>query len=188
VRFYAENLFFFVQRIGKRFELTLVWQSVAMIVAQLILLDICIRMRKLTEIHKRKHIYCIILFFLFCFISYTLFDICFFLLSIAWSLSSFWNWEDLSDYLLFLAGFTLFIGFLSLLFISQQWFVELLGSLALGTEALLGIPQAYNNWKNRSTVGLRFNIDLFQHCFKQLSSQNEHFQVDFQLNSSLFDR
>jgi uncharacterized protein with PQ loop repeat len=120
------RLFFWI---GKRFELTLMWQSVVMIVAQLMLLDICIRTRKLNEIHKRKHI-------------------------TAWAISTFWNWEDFSDYLLFLGGFTLAVGFLSLLFISQRWFVELLGSLALGIEAFLGVPQAYNNWKNQSTAGL----------------------------------
>jgi hypothetical protein len=109
-----------------------------------------------------------ILLFHFSFTSFALFYILSFFVSTAWSFSSFWNWEDLSDYLLFLAGFTLFIGLLSLLFISQQWFVELLGSLALGTEALLGIPQAYNNWKNHSTVGLRFKIYHSQLRFNQL--------------------
>jgi hypothetical protein len=84
-----------------------------------------------------------------------------------WDLSAFWNWEDLVDYLFFLGGFSTIIGLLSLLFMSKQWFVELLGFLALGIEALLGVPQAYNNWKHQSTFGLRFSFKNF--TFSQIT-------------------
>ncbi|MBP5977786.1 PQ-loop repeat-containing protein [Brasilonema sp. CT11] len=47
------------------------------------------------------------------------------------------------------------MAFLTLLLLFQNWFTELLGFLALGIESVLGVPQLYQNYKKKSTEGLR---------------------------------
>ena len=42
------------------------------------------------------------------------------------------------------------------MFIHQDWFVELMGVLALGIESMLGLPQLIRNYQKKSTEGLRY--------------------------------
>ncbi|CAG8468313.1 8398_t:CDS:2, partial [Diversispora eburnea] len=46
-----------------------------------------------------------------------------------------------------------FLGLLTFFLIDQQWLVETLGILALGTEATLPIPQAWQNFQFKSVSG-----------------------------------
>lgn len=115
--------------IGARFETALLLQSVAMIFAQFVMLEICVRFGN----NGRSK-------------GATITDL---------NLSHFWNWTDLFSYVAFIALFTLFIGTLSLFLIPVGTvYVELLGFFALAIEACLGLPQVYKNYTNQSVQGL----------------------------------
>eukprot|EP00695_Tsukubamonas_globosa_P003108 TRINITY_DN474_c0_g1_i1.p1 TRINITY_DN474_c0_g1~~TRINITY_DN474_c0_g1_i1.p1 ORF type:complete len:229 (+),score=77.95 TRINITY_DN474_c0_g1_i1:68-754(+) len=112
---------------GKQFETALLIQSIVMIAAQLVLLELCTRYpqrgtrgHKLTEFNMRH----------------------------------FWQWEDFASYVTFLAAFVSGLLTLSTLFISQPWYVEFLGYAALLIESTLGIPQWVKNQMTKSTAGL----------------------------------
>lgn len=47
-------------------------------------------------------------------------------------------------------------GYATYLFLNFPTFVELIGFLAVFTEAMLGVPQFYRNHVNQSTVGMRY--------------------------------
>lgn len=114
---------------GKRFETALLLQSIAMVFAQFIMLQVCV---KYTTNKDRK--------------SSTITDLDF---------SQFWNWTDLFSYIAFTALFTLTVGTVSLFLIpTSAFYVELLGFFALATEAVLGLPQVVKNYKNQSVAGL----------------------------------
>jgi len=51
--------------------------------------------------------------------------------------------------------FTLLASVVTFTFIGSAYYVELLGLLALMTEAMLGVPQFYRNYRNQSTEGMR---------------------------------
>lgn len=53
---------------------------------------------------------------------------------------------------------TLSILIPSLFLMDSEWYVELLGFLALGIEACLGVPQLYQNLKKKSTAGLSYEL------------------------------
>lgn len=55
-----------------------------------------------------------------------------------------------------LIAFTLLVAIFSFALINQGWFVALLGYLALGTEAVMAVPQLLANHRNRSVYGLRY--------------------------------
>uniref|UniRef100_A0A4W5M1J9 Si:dkey-246g23.2 n=1 Tax=Hucho hucho TaxID=62062 RepID=A0A4W5M1J9_9TELE len=67
----------------------------------------------------------------------------------------FWSWDSFEDYLIFLLAFTLPCAFTTLLLLDSSLFVESLGSLAVLTEAMLGLPQLLQNQRNHSTTGMR---------------------------------
>lgn len=62
-----------------------------------------------------------------------------------------------------IGGFSVIVALVSILFKDYSLYVELLGFLALGIEATLGVPQAWRNYKNKSTKGLRFVIMIVTH-------------------------
>ena len=67
----------------------------------------------------------------------------------------FWKWTDFREYLIFTGLFSL-VGFIvTLLLINVSVFVELLGFASLFTEAMLGLPQFWRNYKHKSTEGMR---------------------------------
>ncbi|KAL9657981.1 hypothetical protein ABK040_016631 [Willaertia magna] len=112
----------------KRFEDTLLYQSIVMIICQFLMLWICSRYPKSNE-------------------SGTLFSK---------PIESFWNWIDFESYCFAMLFFTLFMTLLSFvcppIFGSYQY-SEMIGGIALFTEALLGIPQVIKNFKH-GTEGL----------------------------------
>ncbi|KAG2218872.1 hypothetical protein INT45_003939 [Circinella minor] len=143
--------------LGKRFDETLLVQSVAMILAQLVLLEIVVRFRhdpspltlysdlrdsfstdgtedddELVEDdglsgHERSRP--------------------------RRFLSSIWSWGHYLDYVNFLLGFTTFIAVLYLLLGGYSTFVETLGFLSLGIESTLPVPQCLSNFRRKSTHG-----------------------------------
>jgi len=129
---------------GKRFEYSLLLQSIVMIMAQLLLLELIVKIKKnqyITSTSKRIQI--------------PIIDSSY--------ISNFWNWDNFEDYLsflIFLIGIlTIFTIFNGVYFHSMLLF-EFIGSLSLIVESTLGMPQLYRNWVNKSAKGLRFELIL----------------------------
>lgn len=62
------------------------------------------------------------------------------------------------DYLQCVLAFTLLVTYVTYLLLDSVLFVESLGFLAVFTEAMLGTPQLYCNYQNKSTEGMRLVI------------------------------
>lgn len=116
--------------LGNRFELALLLQSLFMIVAQLVLLYICILYRPKTS---PEH------------------------LGLSSRPLSFWQWQNYTQYIEFLAGFILCLSILFLIFGRWWIFVNVLGFVALGLESTLPIPQLISNYKQKSLYGFRMS-------------------------------
>jgi len=119
------RLFFWI---GKRFELVLVYQSIVMLVVQLAMLEVCTRVRSSRSKQKPK--------------LFTDFD---------WR--HFWNWDDIASYILCMLVISVVVGVVSMFLMWSEWYVELLGFLALLIEATLGFPQLIRNHQ-KGTQGL----------------------------------
>eukprot|EP00741_Cyanophora_paradoxa_P011747 tig00020563_g11351.t1 len=115
---------------GKRFEMTLVYQSIVMIIMQLALVELVVRCRRARGPAAEK--------------------------AVIWDMkfSNFWAWDDFTSYVAFLVFVVMILALLSAIFISFEWFYEGLGFIALGTESMLALPQFLRNYRNKSTAGL----------------------------------
>jgi len=67
---------------------------------------------------------------------------------------SFWAWDDWASYVQFEVLLVMALLLLQAAFGRMPWFVQVQGALALGIEALLPLPQAMRNYRNKSTHGL----------------------------------
>jgi hypothetical protein len=117
--------------IGNHYEIPLLLQSVAMITVQIVLLELCIHVRSTTShaAQERRSYF-----------------------------RDFWNWENYSDYIEFIAQFILANTILTLFmvfYVQSQWYIDFLGYIALLIEATLGIPQLIQNYQLQSTKGFR---------------------------------
>ncbi|XP_019934010.2 solute carrier family 66 member 2 [Paralichthys olivaceus] len=122
--------------IGKQFELTLLLQSVVMILAMFAMLHLCCMVHNTNRVSTKQH---------------RLTDLDF---------RYFWKWSAFEDYLLFCFGFTVLCAVVTLLLLDSPVFVEALGSLAVMFEAMLGLPQLLQNFHNRSTKGMSVKMVL----------------------------
>ncbi|XP_047239751.1 solute carrier family 66 member 2 [Girardinichthys multiradiatus] len=122
--------------IGKQFELTLLLQSVVMILTMLAMLHLCCTVHSTNRVSTKQH---------------RLTDL---------ELHYFWKWSAFEDYLLFCFGFTVVSAVVTLLLLDYIMFVETLGSLAVMFEAMLGIPQLLQNFHNSSTKGMSVKMVL----------------------------
>lgn len=68
----------------------------------------------------------------------------------------FWSWSRFLDYVQCVLAFTLVAAYITYLLLDSVLFVETLGFLAVFTEAMLGTPQLYCNYQNKSTEGMRY--------------------------------
>lgn len=75
-------------------------------------------------------------------------------------LNYFWHWSKFTDYVQCVLTFTGVTGYITYLWLDSSLFVETLGFLAVFTEAMLGVPQLYRNYQNRSTEGMRYGVCL----------------------------
>ncbi|XP_039619439.1 solute carrier family 66 member 2 [Polypterus senegalus] len=121
---------------GKQFEITLLLQSLVMILTMLAMLHLCCSVQTTSRIVTKQH-------------HFTDFD-----------LRYFWSWSHIEDYLLFCFSFTVLCAFITFLFLDSVLFVETLGSLAVLIEAMLGVPQLIQNFQNRSTQGMSIKMVL----------------------------
>lgn len=62
------------------------------------------------------------------------------------------------DYVECVFAFTLVAAYITYLLLDSAVFVETLGFLAVFTEAMLGTPQLYCNYQNKSTEGMRYTF------------------------------
>uniref|UniRef100_A0A8K9VB46 Solute carrier family 66 member 2 n=1 Tax=Oncorhynchus mykiss TaxID=8022 RepID=A0A8K9VB46_ONCMY len=123
-----------LSRFGRYFETPLLWQSIVMIATMLIMLNLCTNVRVATELQTKRR-------------SFTDFD---------WS--HFWSWSRFVDYLQCVVAFTLLAAYVTYLLLDSSVFVESLGFLAVFTEAMLGTPQLYCNYQNKSTEGMSIKM------------------------------
>uniref|UniRef100_A0A673H073 Solute carrier family 66 member 2 n=1 Tax=Sinocyclocheilus rhinocerous TaxID=307959 RepID=A0A673H073_9TELE len=126
------NILRILFRLGRYFETPLLWQSIIMIITMLIMLNLCTSVRMATELNTKRR-------------SFTDFD---------WNY--FWCWSRFVDYLQCVLVFTVLAAYMTYLLLDSVLFVESLGFLAVFTEAMLGTPQLYCNYRNKSTEGMRF--------------------------------
>ncbi|KAL4235203.1 PQ-loop repeat-containing protein 1 [Mactra antiquata] len=144
---------------GKHFETPLLLQSIIMTFTMLALTHLCVTVKHKVEIIKAKqhhltdssvpH--------------YKLSDLEF---------EQFWKWTDFSSYLQFTGLFTCFMGLLTYIFLTNWVYIETLGFLAVFAEAMLGAPQFYRNFTNKSTQGMSKKMvamwtcgDIFKTCY-----------------------
>ncbi|XP_063882214.1 solute carrier family 66 member 2-like isoform X3 [Scylla paramamosain] len=116
---------------GHWFELPLLFQSVIMNVAMMMLISLCVSIRKRGQlIHSKEHVF-------------TDFDY-----------DYFWEWTDMQSYVEFMLTFSTMGCLLMYLFIDSAVFVETAGFISVLTEALLAVPQFYKNFITKSTFGM----------------------------------
>lgn len=154
------RIFFWIMR---RFELTLLFQSVVMIVAQLTLLELIVRLNLKRRPHKQDEL------------NYDvtrgkLSDLAIqkgsslIRLGLGFDINRFWSWDYFGEYLAFLGTFILTVGILTILnqsLFHASWLTETIGFMALMLEATLAMPQLYRNYQNKSCEGLRYAIRRF---------------------------
>ncbi|XP_023710062.1 solute carrier family 66 member 2 isoform X2 [Cryptotermes secundus] len=120
---------------GKRYEIPLLIQSIVMNMTMLAMIHLCILVRSKNQIIRGRER------------RFTDFD-----------RRYFWAWTDFMSYVDFMLLFTIICSILMYLFIDHIPFVELVGFLAVFTEALLGVPQMLCNYQNKSTEGMSLKM------------------------------
>ncbi|KAI8390935.1 uncharacterized protein BYT42DRAFT_554932 [Radiomyces spectabilis] len=133
---------------GKRFDTTLLVQSIVMIIAQLVLLEAVIRYKPDFLIYRRASISSMS----------SESSIGSSLLSMAdrtrwWGRISLWGWPHYLDYINCLLAFTTLIGILYVFLHPYPVFIEVIGAISLGIESTLPLPQCLSNFTRRSTSG-----------------------------------
>lgn len=73
-------------------------------------------------------------------------------------LEDFWQWTDFLSYTLATMSFSVFCLCATGMFINQQWLPRILGSLSLGIEALLPVPQILTHYNRKSTAGFSYAL------------------------------
>ncbi|XP_037111335.1 solute carrier family 66 member 2 [Syngnathus acus] len=122
--------------IGKQFEFTLLLQSVVMILTMFAMLHLCCFVQNSNRVSTKQH---------------RLTDL---------DLHYFWKWNAFEDYLLFCFGLSVLCAVVTIILLDSAVFVEMLGSLAVMFEAMLGLPQLMQNFQNRSTKGMSVKMVL----------------------------
>ncbi|XP_072013362.1 solute carrier family 66 member 2-like isoform X2 [Amphiura filiformis] len=121
---------------GHPFELPLLLQSIIMIATMMAMLQLCTRVNILHDISTKKKRF------------------------VDFDRKHFWQWSHFVDYCFFMGTFSLVCGFITFLFSGNSIYVEALGFMAVFTEAMLGVPQFYRNYQNKSTHGMSVKMVL----------------------------
>ncbi|XP_066149811.1 solute carrier family 66 member 2 isoform X1 [Euwallacea fornicatus] len=150
---------------GKHFEYPLLMQSIIMTVTMFAMIHLCVQTRNKSELQQaRRRI----------FTASSQEVVRLKLLSakprppqriiIDFDAKNFWNWSDFQSYLDCMLVFTIIASLLMYLFIEYIIFVELIGFLAVFTEAMLGMPQLIKNYRSRSTEGMSLSMVVLWTC------------------------
>ena len=122
------NIFRIYFWIGKTFSTVLLFSSIVMVIMQTILLYYCVKFPH-DKVNDPKVDY---------------FDI-----------SMFWEWPLFLDYFYFFTFFLVILTIVSNAFgYENSIYIETLGFLSAAFEAILGIPQILENYKNKSIISL----------------------------------
>jgi len=124
---------------GKHFETPLLLQSVVMIGAMMVMLQLCVKTKYNTKdgpTHVTKHTF------------------------MELDPKYFWKWTRFVDYLQALLVFTIIFGYITYLLLDISAYVETLGFAAVFMEAMLGTPQWLKNYQNKSTQGMSLQMVL----------------------------
>ncbi|CAD1472005.1 unnamed protein product, partial [Heterotrigona itama] len=170
---------------GKHYEIPLLLQSICMIVTMFIMIKLCINVQSRNQVIKaRERVFSGIsncrgkTINIYSNVSlihntYTDFDANFF-----------WKWTDFQSYVDFMLLFATLIGVLTYLLVDIPIFVETIGLLAVLTEAMLGIPQFFRNFFNKSTNGMSIVMvamwtlgDAFKTCYFVIREAPIQFEV-----------
>ncbi|XP_038070419.1 solute carrier family 66 member 2-like [Patiria miniata] len=145
---------------GHPFELPLLAQSIIMLFTMMAMLHLCTKVNRIQEITIRKRRF------------------------IDFETKHFWNWTYFVDYVIFITVFSILGGVITYFLAGQSIFVEILGFLAVFVEAMLGMPQFYRNFQNKSTVGMSikmvccwFSGDIFKTIYFILKQAPAQFWV-----------
>ncbi|XP_043993945.1 solute carrier family 66 member 2 isoform X2 [Gambusia affinis] len=130
------NILRILFRLGRYYDDALLWQSIIMICTMLVMLNLCTNVRMAADLSTKRR-------------SFLDFD---------WTY--FWSWSRFVDYLQCVLAFTLVAAYTAYLLLDSVLFVETLGFLAVFTEAMLGTPQLYCNYQNKSTEGMSIKMVL----------------------------
>ncbi|XP_011554628.1 solute carrier family 66 member 2 isoform X3 [Plutella xylostella] len=126
---------------GKRYEIPLLIQSIVMNATMFVMIHLCVTVRKKNQIIRaRERIF-------------TDMD-----------RKYFWAWTDFQSYLDCMLVFSVVGAAITYLLIEFSPFVELIGFLAVFTEAMLGAPQIAKNLRNKSTEGMSLSMVVMWTC------------------------
>ncbi|CAG9784290.1 unnamed protein product [Diatraea saccharalis] len=168
---------------GKRYELPLLIQSIVMNVTMFVMIHLCVTVRKKNQIIRaRERIFTgaiFMLYILLCCVNgsdqpdetarwldqrtgittrekpHRFYDM---------ERKYFWAWTDFQSYLDCMLVFSVFGAAVTYLLIEFSPFVELIGFLAVFTEAMLGAPQIAKNHQNKSTEGMSVSMVVMWTC------------------------
>eukprot|EP00096_Caligus_rogercresseyi_P003528 TRINITY_DN1669_c0_g1_i2.p1 TRINITY_DN1669_c0_g1~~TRINITY_DN1669_c0_g1_i2.p1 ORF type:complete len:259 (+),score=65.85 TRINITY_DN1669_c0_g1_i2:202-978(+) len=126
---------------GRFYETPLLIQSILMNLTMLALIQLCVKINSKNQIIRRKE---------------RLFQ--------DFDSTYFWQWTDFQSYVECVLSFAACGSLLMFIFIDNVYFVETVGFFALFTEAMLGIPQFYRNFTNKSTYGMSLPMVLMWTC------------------------
>lgn len=126
---------------GKHYETPLLIQSILMNITMFALIHLCVGLNNKEQLEQRKE---------------RLFQ--------DFDSRYFWQWTDFQSYVEFIMSFVACGSLLMFLFVDNQVFVESVGFMAVFTEALLGTPQFYRNFINKSTYGMSLQMVLMWTC------------------------
>ncbi|XP_053401556.1 solute carrier family 66 member 2-like isoform X2 [Mercenaria mercenaria] len=146
---------------GKHFEMPLLLQSIIMTFTMLALTHLCVTVKHKSEIIKAKQH------------NFSDFE---------WE--HFWKWTSFESYIQFTLTFTGCMGLLTYIFLDNWVYVETIGFLAVFAEAMLGAPQFYRNFQNKSTKGMSKKMvamwtcgDVFKTCYFVLRQAPAQFWI-----------
>lgn len=150
---------------GRHFETPLLLQSILMNITMLELVRLCVQVNNnpeklLREPTKDERIF------------------------IDFNLKHFWQWTDFQSYVEAVMTFLAFGCVVMFFLLHVEPFVEAVGFMAVFTEALLGTPQFYKNFKNKSTLGMSVSMvlmwtsgDLFKTAYFVMRSSPVQFVI-----------
>ncbi|XP_052747098.1 solute carrier family 66 member 2 isoform X3 [Bicyclus anynana] len=126
---------------GKRYEIPLLIQSIVMNATMFAMIHLCVNVKKKNQIiRSRERIF-------------TDMD-----------RKYFWAWTDFQSYVDCMLVFSVLGAAITYLLIEFSPFVELVGFLAVFTEAMLGAPQIAKNLTNKSTEGMSLSMVIMWTC------------------------
>jgi len=150
----------------ERFNYALLFQAIVMSTMQLLLLKLCLKYLNGDETVEKSQ---------FC-----KFNLLYIFNKKYWK--EFWNWTSFSAYIVILSWLCIIISIFNFMFLHSKTYANTLGTLALGIEAALGIPQVLKIKKQKSSKGFSKTLlftwvvgDVFKSGYYVLTSSPYQF-------------